>query len=136
MWARPLDAIADAHLREHLRRHYQDLSYVHGFIVRAVIYFAIWNLLSFLLTKWSAEQDHPPTRDNSARFKALSGPGLILYAFTISFAVIDWVMSIDPQLDLDHLWLADSDRGSAVGDVLCRGGGADSVQLQAHVGSA
>ncbi len=36
-------------------------------------------------------------RDNSARFKALSGPGLILYGFTITFAVIDWVMSLDPS---------------------------------------
>ncbi len=35
-------------------------------------------------------------RDNN-RFKALSGPGLILYAFTVSFAAIDWVMSIDPS---------------------------------------
>ncbi|OLE57442.1 MAG: hypothetical protein AUG13_04000 [Chloroflexi bacterium 13_1_20CM_2_59_7] len=69
----------------------------HGFIIRAVIYFGIWNLLSFFLTKWSAQQDHPPVRDNSARFQILSGPGLILYAFTISFAAIDWVMSIDPS---------------------------------------
>jgi hypothetical protein len=70
---------------------------VHGFIVRAVIYFAIWNVLSFLLSKWSAEGDQPGARDNTARFKAVSGPGLILYAFTISFAAIDWVMSIDPS---------------------------------------
>ena len=66
-------------------------------MIRAAIYFAIWWALSFFLTKWSAEQDHPPLRDNSARFKALSGPGLILYGFTITFAVIDWIMSIDPS---------------------------------------
>ena len=36
------------------------------------------------------------SRDNTPRFKALSGPGLILYAFTISFAAIDWIMSMDP----------------------------------------
>ncbi len=96
VWARPLDTISDAHLREQLQRLTQTYLSVHGFIVRAAIYFAIWNLLSFLLTKWSAEQDHPNTRDNSARFKAVSGPGLILYGFTISFAAIDWVMSIDP----------------------------------------
>jgi hypothetical protein len=36
-------------------------------------------------------------RDNSARFKAVAGPGIILYAFTISFAGIDWVMSLDPS---------------------------------------
>jgi hypothetical protein len=36
-------------------------------------------------------------RDNTRRFKALSAAGLILYAFTISFAAIDWVMSLDPS---------------------------------------
>ena len=97
IWARPLDAIADKHLREHLQEITRTYLTVNGFIVRAAIYFAIWWALSFFLTKWSAEQDHPPMRDNSARFKALSGPGLILYGFTITFAAIDWIMSIDPS---------------------------------------
>jgi hypothetical protein len=97
LWARPLDAIANPHLREHLEQLTKSYLSVSGFIIRAVIYFIIWGILIFLLTKWSAEQDHPPVRDNSARFKAVSGPGLILYAFTISFAGIDWVMSIDPS---------------------------------------
>jgi len=97
IWARPLNTIADAHLREHLQDITKSYLSVNGFITRAVIYFAIWNVLSFFLTKWSREQDQPNPRDNSQRFKALSGPGLILYAFTISFAAIDWVMSIDPS---------------------------------------
>jgi hypothetical protein len=97
IWARPLDAIGDKHLREHLQEITRTYLTVNGFIIRAAIYFAIWCALSFFLTKWSAEQDHPPMRDNSARFKALSGPGLILYGFTITFAVIDWIMSIDPS---------------------------------------
>ena len=97
VWARPLDSIADKHLREHLQDLTQSYLNVHGFIIRAVIYLAIWNLLSFLLTKWSKETDDRSTRDNTARFKAVSGPGLILYAFTISFAAIDWLMSIDPS---------------------------------------
>jgi hypothetical protein len=97
IWARPLDAIADKHLREHLQEITKTYLTVNGFVIRAAIYFAIWWILSFLLTKWSAEQDHPPMRDNSGRFKALSGPGLILYGFTITFAVIDWIMSIDPS---------------------------------------
>jgi hypothetical protein len=69
----------------------------NGFLVRAAVYFIIWNLLSMFLTKWSREQDTPNSRDNTARFKALSGPGIILYGFTISFAAIDWVMSMDPK---------------------------------------
>lgn len=96
-WARPLDAIADQQLREHLQDITKSYLSVSGFIIRAVIYFAIWNLLSFLLSRWSREQNQPNAPDNSKRFKAVSGPGLILYAFTISFAVIDWVMSIDPS---------------------------------------
>jgi len=97
IWARPLDSIADKHLREHLQDITKSYLTVQGFVVRAAIYLAIWNLLSFLLTKWSREQDKPPSRDNTDRFKAVSGPGLILYAFTISFAAIDWIMSIDPS---------------------------------------
>jgi hypothetical protein len=97
VWARPLDSIADKHLRQHLQDITKTYLTVNGFIFRAAIYLTIWNLLSFLLTKWSREQDTPPSRDNSNRFKAVSGPGLILYALTISFAAIDWVMSIDPS---------------------------------------
>ena len=97
VWARPWDSLADKHLQEHLQQITKTYLTVQLFIIRAVIYFGIWNLLSFFLTKWSAQQDHPPVRDNSARFQFLSGPGLILYGFTISFAAIDWVMSIDPS---------------------------------------
>ena len=86
VWARPLDSIQDQHLKEHLREITGSYLSVNGFVIRAAIYFAVWYALSFFLTKWSAEQDHPPLRDNSPRFKALSGPGLILYGFTFTFA--------------------------------------------------
>jgi hypothetical protein len=98
-WAMPQESIADEHIREHLAKNpfithgYLNFS---GFLIRAIIYFAIWNVLSFLLSKWSKEGDSPSARDNSQRFKAVSGPGLILYGGTITFAVIDWVMSLDP----------------------------------------
>jgi hypothetical protein len=97
IWAQPLGNVQDKHLREHLEQITQSYLTVNGFIIRAVIYLAIWNLLSFLLSKWSKEGDSPGPRDNTQRFKAVSGPGLILYAFTISFAAIDWVMSLDPS---------------------------------------
>jgi hypothetical protein len=97
IWAQPLSNIEDKHLREHLEKITQSYLSIDGFIIRAVIYFAIWNVLSFLLSKWSKETDRPGAPDNSGRFKAVSGPGLILYAFTISFAAIDWMMSLDPS---------------------------------------
>lgn len=67
------------------------------FVVRAAIYFAIWNALAYFLTRWSREQDQqfppPPER----KFRLVSGPGVLIYGFTISFASFDWVMSLDPH---------------------------------------
>lgn len=99
-WAMPLESVQDPHIREHLEKHsFIKESYLNfsGFFLRAILYFAVWNVLSFLLSKWSKETDRPGAPDNSGRFKAVSGPGLILYGFTISFAAIDWVMSLDPS---------------------------------------
>jgi hypothetical protein len=98
-WMKPLDAIADPNIREHLEKHsfiLHDYLNLHGFWIRAIIYFVLWGGMSALLSKWSKALDQPPVRDTSARSKMLSAPGLILYAFSISFAVIDWVMSLDP----------------------------------------
>jgi len=97
IWAQPLGNIEDKHFREHLEQITQSYLTVNGFVVRAAIYFAIWNVLSFLLSKWSKQTDSPDAPNNSQRFKAVAGPGLILYAFTISFAAIDWIMSLDPS---------------------------------------
>ncbi len=80
--------------------HLKDLTHSYltpaGFIIRAVIYFAIWIYLSYRLNKLSAEQDNPPTRTLSPRFRTIAAPGLLLYALTMSFAIIDWVMSLTP----------------------------------------
>jgi hypothetical protein len=97
IWAQPLDQIADKHLHDHLVDITKTYLTTSGFVYRAIFYFIVWNLLSFLLSKWSKESDQPGARDNTDRFKAVSGPGLILYGFTVSFAAIDWVMSLDPS---------------------------------------
>jgi hypothetical protein len=68
-----------------------------GWILRAVIYFALWNVLGYLLTRWSAEQDVDDSPRVWRRLKAISAPGLILYAFSVNFAATDWVMSLDPH---------------------------------------
>ena len=53
IWAQPLDQIADKHLREHLEDITKTYLTTNGFILRAIFYFATWNLLSFLLSHWS-----------------------------------------------------------------------------------
>ena len=100
IWTVSHDSVQEPHIHEHLAKNQFILdSYLNssGFIIRAIIYFAIWNVLSFLLSHWSRQTNHPGAPDNTQKFKAVAGPGLILYGFTISFAAIDWVMSLDPS---------------------------------------
>jgi len=63
--------------------------------LRGILYFVLWLGLGYLLSKWSGEQDHPLVRNLSRRFSRLSSAGVIIYAFTLTFAAIDWVMSLD-----------------------------------------
>jgi len=93
VWARPAEIAGDKHLQE-ITHAYLNFS---GFLLRAIIYFTTWSVLVYFLNRWSAEQDNPVTPDISRRFSVLSGPGLVLYGFSMSFAAIDWVMSLSPH---------------------------------------
>ena len=70
----------------------------NAFLERAVIYFAIWLLLVFIFDRWSRRQD-VDREDRALRrhIKMMAGPGIILYVFVMSFAAIDWVMSLSPH---------------------------------------
>ncbi|HUC52415.1 MAG TPA: hypothetical protein VMR90_00100 [Candidatus Cybelea sp.] len=69
-----------------------------GFQLRAVIYFVIWLVLMFVFHNLSKQQD-AQKEDRAVRFRLnmLAGPGIILYVFVMTFAVIDWVMSLSPH---------------------------------------
>jgi hypothetical protein len=66
-------------------------------IVRAVIYFAIWLFYSYRLNRLSAIQDESAEAHLTDRFQRLSAPGLVVYGLTITFASFDWAMSLEPQ---------------------------------------
>src|SRR5258708_29047104 len=85
IWAQPLADIEDKNLREHLKQITQTYLTWNGFVIRAVFYFAVWNILSFLLSKWSKETDRPGAPDPSGRSKPVSAPRLILSDFPIPF---------------------------------------------------
>jgi hypothetical protein len=68
------------------------------FRIRALVYFAVWLLLMFFFNRWSKEQDiNREDRRIRRTLKMASGPGIILYVFGMSFAAIDWVMSLSPH---------------------------------------
>ena len=68
------------------------------FQVRALIYFIIWLALMVIFNSLSKQQD--ANREDRAlrrRLIVLAGPGIILYVFVMTFAAIDWVMSLSPH---------------------------------------
>jgi len=67
------------------------------FILRAVIYFGVWNALVYFLNQWSLEQDRTPDPRIARRMQKLSGGGLLALAITVTFASFDWLMSLDPH---------------------------------------
>ena len=70
-------------------------------IVRSFIYFALWGLMIYLLNKWSVAQDKTTDLASSERLTEIcsrfSGPTMVIYALVVTFAVVDWVMMLDPH---------------------------------------
>ncbi len=67
------------------------------FLMRAVVYFAIWIWLQYRLRRWSALLDERPAPELEEHFENVSGIGLVLYVLTLTFASIDWVESLYPH---------------------------------------
>jgi hypothetical protein len=72
-----------------------------SWILRAVIYFAILGVMVYLLNKWSVMQDKSETYEEAAKHlmtaSGFSGPAMVIYALVVTFAVVDWVMTLDPH---------------------------------------
>jgi hypothetical protein len=67
------------------------------FIARAAVYFAGWTLLSWLLNRKSAEQDRTGVSAGKLGMTRIAAPGIIFWAFSVTFMSIDWVMSTNPH---------------------------------------
>jgi hypothetical protein len=66
-----------------------------GFVLRTAIVFAIWIIMARQLLKWSAEQDATISLEPTRKMRTLSGPGLVIYPITMTFAAVDWLMSME-----------------------------------------
>lgn len=66
-------------------------------LLRAPVYFIVWIGIASLLNQWSRQRDANRDPEAPRRFRLLSGPGIGLYGITLTFAAIDWVMSLDPH---------------------------------------
>ncbi|HEV7666193.1 MAG TPA: hypothetical protein VGQ62_21850 [Chloroflexota bacterium] len=115
IWAQP-DAVAADPILQHKALYLN----VPFFIIRAAIYLVVWCMLALRLRRLSAAHDRgPDTGEHSlAALRALqtfSVVGVLILALTVSFAAIDWLMSLDadwystmypPLVGAGHLLLA------------------------------
>lgn len=65
--------------------------------VKAIVFFACWIGLVYLFRRWSRQQDADGNGRILERCETLGASGIVLYALTITFASIDWVMSLQPE---------------------------------------
>jgi hypothetical protein len=91
-WTHP-DVVAADEILQH-KRLYLNTPF---FLVRAAIYFILWNAVSYLLNAWSLEQDQTANPRLARRMQRLSGGGLLAYGLAITFASFDWLMSLEPH---------------------------------------
>jgi hypothetical protein len=67
------------------------------FAIRAAVYFGIWIALAYFLNRWSLEQDRTADNRYTKNMRVLSGPGMVILIFSITFASVDWYMSLEPE---------------------------------------
>src|SRR6185369_16422859 len=56
----------------------------------------VWIALTMVQRHCSRREDETGDRQWTDRLKTLAGPGLIAFGLTITFASVDWIMSLQP----------------------------------------
>lgn len=67
------------------------------FLARCVVYFGFWWLLSSFFLKQSMAQDSSRKAEVNNKLQAVSAPGMIVLALTLTFCAFDLLMSVDPE---------------------------------------
>ncbi len=91
-WANPELAAHDVII-------HQKTAYLNppAFLARTALYFGIWFLFATLLIKGSRTFAKTYADSLRASLQRISGFGIIVYALTVTFASVDWAMSLEPH---------------------------------------
>jgi len=65
------------------------------FFIRSIVYFGLWSLMAYFFFSHSRKQDDTGDIEHSLARQKWSGPCIMIFALSVSFAAFDWVMSID-----------------------------------------
>jgi hypothetical protein len=91
-WASPETAAADDVIQK-------KAAYLNApfFTARAALYFAVWGLLAYTVSRLSRLEEAAADARRGSRLRSLSGVGLVVLSGTTTFAAIDWGMSLNPH---------------------------------------
>lgn len=89
-WAKPAEVNAQKTLQE---RHVYENDW--AFIARQIFFLFVWIWLAARLRKWSLEQDRTTDAEPTRKARALSGPGIVIYGLLVTFASVDWIVSLE-----------------------------------------
>jgi hypothetical protein len=88
------DLVAGDHVLEH-KAGYLNPTF---FLIRFVVYFGFWALLSRFWLKSSLEQDMSKDPDAiGQKLRGVAGPAMIAWGLTMTFCAIDLLMALDPM---------------------------------------
>lgn len=88
---------AEAVKLDPLLLHKQPYLNVKFFVIRTVVYFAIWSALALWFGRLSRLQDVTGDQELTRRMRRASPPALLLYALSVTFFAFDWLMSLSPD---------------------------------------
>jgi hypothetical protein len=91
-WAQPDHMAHDAVLQQ--KAIYLNVPF---FWMRAAGYFVLWTLLGRSMAYWSLEQDASDSLVPARRLHLLSRATLLGLGLTMTFAAVDWMMSLEPH---------------------------------------
>jgi hypothetical protein len=66
-----------------------------AYILRQIFFFFVWIWMASRLRKWSLEQDITDDAAPTRKARFLSGPGTVIYGLLVTFASVDWVVSLE-----------------------------------------
>jgi len=65
--------------------------------IRWGIYAVFLVVMTYLLTKWSLEEDETKSTKVSSRLETLSGPGIPIFFVLMTFCSVDYLMTLEPH---------------------------------------
>ncbi len=80
-----------------LRHKIESYLNVPFFLIRSAIYLAVWVAVMLLVNYWNAAWERTGDPKLARRAQVFSGPGLALSGLALTFASIDWIMSLEPH---------------------------------------